>query len=581
MNNFFKNKNEKGGAMITFLVFVFSITLSIVLGIVAPMIKEFAVAENSVKSKQSYFLAESGIEDAAYRIKNSIQIDGSETITLDGFSVVTSITDIGSNQKQISSSGDVGNRNRNLSLTLDVATGTAFNYGVQVGEGGLSMTSATINGNVYANGPIVGTGSSTITGSATSATSPGLTADQVNDTGTPSHDVVFGNSNNTQDIAQSFEVSNTDAVSKIELYIKKTGSPNNATVRVVNDSGGLPKGSTIATGTLSSSSVATSYGWIPVSFNTNPSLSIGTTYWIMIDASNSSSKYYTIGANVNGYSSGITKIGKKPNTWNNNSPSNLDYFFKVYTGGIAGLVTSSGGKWNPIDIGGDSRANTVSYTNTTGDIYCQTATDNNKPCTFTQPDPEYQVFPISDANIDEWKQVAEDGGIHTGNYSVNWSGGSLGPQKIDGNLSVSGGGTLNVTGPLWVTGTISLSGGGTISLDPSYGTKDGLLISDGTISIGGGGNATGSGVSGSYIVMITTSSSSNAASLSGGAGAVVLFAPNGTIDISGGASLKEATGYAVTIGGGATLTYESGLADLDFDSGPSGSWSIASWKETE
>ena len=67
--------------------------------------------------------------------------------------------------------------------------------------------------------------------------------------------------------------------------------------------------------------------------------------------------------------------------------------------------------------------------------------------------------------------------------------------------------------------------------------------------------------------------------VSGGSGAVIVYAPDGTIRITGGASLKEATGYRIYVSGGSSITYESGLTDNNFSSGPSGSWSINSWKE--
>jgi hypothetical protein len=229
-------------------------------------------------------------------------------------------------------------------------------------------------------------------------------------------------------------------------------------------------------------------------------------------------------------------------------------------------------------VSGTAQAHTVNYTNATGEIYCQVGTGNNKTC-LSQPDPAYIAFSVSEANIEDWKAEAEAGGIYNGNYSVGWAGATLGPKKIVGNLSVSGGGILTVTGTLWVTGNITLNGGGTIQLASSYGSDDGVLVADGSISISGGGHATGSGVEGSYIMMLSTSTSSSALSVSGGAGAVIVYAPYGTINISGGASLKQATGYQMLISGGSSITYESGLANSNFSSGPSGSWSISGWGE--
>lgn len=590
MNIFIKKNKYKtngGAAMLMLVIFAIFISLTIIIGIVTPVVREFAVAKDSYVSKQSYFLAESGVEDAFYRIKNSKQISSSESLVLGTSSTTTTITDIGSSQKEISSLGDTNSFQRKVGLTINTSSGSSFNYGVQVGAGGLYLNSGVVNGNVYSNGPITAStsGGNRITGGAISANSPSLVADQSYGSGTPSYNVSFGNSNSTEDMAQSFQISdNASALNKVSFYIKKVGSPSNATLKIVNDSSGSPGSTVLATGTLSASSVSTTYGWIDVSFSSSDVLlSENTTYWMVLDASSSSNKYYILGANSAGYSNGIGKIGQFGGSWSSTSPAGLDYFFSLYMGGINGSISGADVN-NKLNIGyggtANAQAHTVNYTNTTGSIYCASGTGNNKSCT-SGTDPSYQTFPISDANITQWKSDASAGGTYSGNYSSGWAGASLGPKKISGNLTIDGGGTMTLTGPVWVTGNMTLNGGAHLKLDSSYGSNDGLIIVDGNISVSGGADATGSGTSGSYIMLISNSVSSTAATVNGGAGAMILYVPNGTLVIDGGASLKEATAYKVSITGGSSLTYESGLANLNFSSGPSGSYSVASWKETQ
>ncbi len=581
--DFKKINKESGAAMLISVIFFLFISLAIIGGLVSPSVREFKDASVGLNSKRSFFLAESGSEDAFYRVLKNIPIGSSETLTLDSNTATTTITSVGSDKIVIASLGDVYSYQRQNDITLSTNTGVSFNYGVQVGQGGINLTgSGTVNGNVYANGPITGDSSAVITGTAISADSPALAADQTNGSGTPSYDVAFANASATQDIAQGFQVSVESPLNKAQFYIKKVGSPSNATVKIMNDSNGSPGTNVVASGTLSASSVTTSYGWVDVSFSSNPILSVGTTYWLVVDAGTSSSKYYVVGASAGGYSSGIGKIGQLGGTWNNTSPSGLDYYFSIYLGGATGLIEgNSHSQWNQLHIGtvsGSAQAHTVNYTNATGNIYCQTGTGNNKSCT-SQTDPTYIAFPISDANIAGWKSEAEAGGVYNGDYSVGWAGATLGPKKIIGNLSVSGGGILTVTGTLWVTGNIQLSGGGTIKLASSYGANDGVIISDKSISISGGGHATGSGTAGSYIMMLSTDTGTDSISVSGGAGAVICYAPYGTIEISGGAALKEATAYRIEVSGGSSVTYESGLMNNNFSSGPSGSWTVTSWGE--
>jgi hypothetical protein len=578
-----KINKQKGAAMLISIVFFLFISLAITSGLVSPSVREFKNANVGLNSKKSFFLSESGSEDAFYRLVKNKPIGTTETITLDSNTATTSITSLGGDTTQITSLGDVSNYERQTNIILSTSTGVSFNYGVQVGQGGINLTgSGTVNGNVYANGPITGDSSAIITGTAISANSPALAAEETNGSGIPTYNVAFGNASATQDIAQSFQVSVESPLNKIQLYIKKNGTPSNATVKIVNDNAGNPGTTILATGTLTASLVTTSYGWVNVTFSSSPLLDTGVTYWLVVDAGTSSTKYYTIGALSNTYAEGLGKIGQVGSTWNNTTPSGLDYYFSIYLGGFTGLIQGNSlSQWNQLHVGtisGSAQAHTVNYTNATGNIYCQSGIGNNKSCTY-QDDPVYIEFPVSDANMAEWKSEAEAGGVYSGDYSVGWAGATLGPKKIVGNLIVSGGGILTITGTLWVTGNIVLNGGAEIKLASSYGTNDGVIINDGTVVISGGGHATGSGTAGSYLMMLSTSSSTSAMSVSGGAGAVIVYAPLGTITISGGASLKEATGYKIIVSGGSSITYESGLTNNNFSSGPSGSFAVESWGE--
>lgn len=591
--NYKKTPKNKGAAMLVSVVFFIFISLAIIAGLVAPSVSGYRVASANLKSKSAYFLAESGVEDALYRIITSKPISDSETLVLDSNSATTAITTISGNQRQIESLGDVSNLQRKVNLLLTTSAGVSFNYGVQVGQGGIDLQgSSGIIGNVYANGPITGTSSCYITGTAISGNSPALEADQANGSGTPSYNIIFGNANSTQDVSQSFQVSEATPLNKVQVYVKKVGSPSNATVKIVNNSGSNPGTTVLASGTLTASSVTTSYGWIDVAFTSNPMLNLNTTYWLVIDASTSSSKYYTIGATNGGYENGLGKIGQQGGTWNDTTPAGLDYFLKVYLGGFTGLIAgSSGSQWNQFRVGtdgeGSAQAHTVNYTTAPGLIYCQTGTGNNQSCT-PQADPVYQAMPISEANITQWKADADDGGIYSGTYNTpSYGTSTLGPRKITGNLNVGGSHTLYVTGTLWVEGNITVSGAAKIVLSPSYGNTSGIIVSDGWLDLQGSGQLNGNGQSGSYILFVTTSNCDsafcvhNAIDISGAAGSVVLNAQNGTISFTGSASAKEATAYKMKLVGATTVNYESGLANINFTSGPSGSWSVQNWKEIE
>jgi hypothetical protein len=197
-----KIKYNGGAAMMILVVFFVLISMTILIGIVTPTVREFKIATDSFKSKQTYFLAESGVEDIVYRLRNSKQTGTSETLVLGSSSATTAVTNLSSNRKEIVSLGNTDSIQRKVYLILDTGIGAAFSYGVQVGSGGFIMDNGSkIIGSVYSNGAISGSGS--ITGSATSANSPALTADQTNGTGDPAYDITFGDDNARQDYAQS------------------------------------------------------------------------------------------------------------------------------------------------------------------------------------------------------------------------------------------------------------------------------------------------------------------------------------------------------------------------------------------
>lgn len=581
---------EKGQAMLTAVMFFLVISLTIILGITNPLVKQIKGGFEKYKSDQSYYLAEAALEDAVYRLKTNKTIGSSETIILNGNSASATITTTATG-KQITTSSTINNNVRKLETDILMGAGVAFNYGLQAGNGGVDMDGgSTVNGNIYSNGNINAI-SATITGSAVAADSASLTADISNDTpATPASSITFRNQSSSQDLAQSFQVSNTSPLNKVQFYIKKVGSPANATIRLVADNNGSPSTTQIPIGSVSlnASQVTTNYGWVEVVFASTPSLQPGTTYWIVVDnSSQSSSAYYVIGAN-NSYSNGEAKTGAYSGSW---TATNLDAYFKIYTGGITsqiGGATYSTGLMVGSNGVGNAWANIVKGTSVAGSLYCLTGLNNNKSCNTSKGIPPSQPLPYSDSNIDAWKTDAESGGVITGNYTVGSAGASLGPKKITGNLTVNGGGTLTMTGTLWVVGDVTVTGGGKIVLPANYGLNSGTIISDGRITINGGGSA-GSGTSGSYLFVVSTSKcpqdvtcgGSSAITITGGAGAIAANAQQGTVALSGGANIKAVVGNSISITGGSTVTYDQGLASPSFVSGPTGGWQIVSWKEVE
>ncbi|OHA84335.1 MAG: hypothetical protein A2937_01185 [Candidatus Yonathbacteria bacterium RIFCSPLOWO2_01_FULL_47_33b] len=162
--------SEKGAAIVTFVLFFVIVSLAVVIGISTPIAREARTAGDFIRSKSSYYLAESGSEDVLYRIKNSKQVSPTEVLVLGGNSVTTTLTTVASNERSIFSTGSVGGNTRKVQTNVTTSSGAAFSFGVQAGDGGVIMeNSSSISGNVYSSGPISRTGTGVITGDAISA----------------------------------------------------------------------------------------------------------------------------------------------------------------------------------------------------------------------------------------------------------------------------------------------------------------------------------------------------------------------------------------------------------------------------
>lgn len=160
--------NNKGYAAIVGVLLSTTIGLIIVSSITSMMINRDKVLRNVLNSAQSYYTAESGIEDMLLRmIDPNLSYTWENTLSLAGATTTIGLG-IDEGVYIVQSFGDKDNFLRGVQVGLVPATeGVSFNYGVQVGQGGLEMkNSGRIEGNVYSDGDIIGTNSPTITGDA-------------------------------------------------------------------------------------------------------------------------------------------------------------------------------------------------------------------------------------------------------------------------------------------------------------------------------------------------------------------------------------------------------------------------------
>ncbi len=565
-------KSEQGGHIIIFTLVFLAVILVASVSLLSYTTLNLRGARTAYWDSQALNLAEAGIDKAIYEINQNGNYSGESNASLSTGVYSVSVSTIDVNKKQIIATGMVpdasGSRaQKTVQVTATINTSdVSFNSGVQVGEGGLQMSNGSkVIGNVFANGSI--TGSGIVTGDVIVAAGASLTANQ-QATGTNA-DFSFARTSAARDAAQSFAVSTTTQITKIGVYLKKTGTPNDLTVRIVSDNGGSPSQNVLSSVSLPASLVTSSYGFIERNLTTAPTLSAGATYWIVLsNGTYSSSKYYTWGIDsTDSYTSGLGKYG--PN-WNTASPAwanaGGDLAFEVFVGGVVNKIDG-------VTVGGSVHANTINNCDITKDAYYQAITSstvggNSYPNT---PAPSPENMPISEAQIQEWKDTATSGGVISGNHTI-LSSETLGPAKINGDLTLTNGATLELTGPLWVTGNVNILNNSTVRIGTSLGNSGTVLLSDGLVNISNNSTIAGNGNAASFPLIMTTSSNGSAMSIQNNSAGAIYYAPYGYINVSNNAGGNQITAYGIIMNNNSTVTYTSGLQNANFANGPGGSW---------
>jgi hypothetical protein len=584
-----KNNTQKGQVIIINTLMFFALSVAIIFALTTPVVSSFNITSSFSKSKEAFLLANSATNEAFYKLNTNKTLASAETLSLaQGDAIITS-ADTG-NGKTITIQSDVDTYQRNYQIDLITGSGVSFSYGLQTGQGGFYMiNNATIEGNVYSSGPIIGENNAYITGTAISSNiSDPVSIVSNGGVIDPLYQIDFGANTVSipQDVAQSFTVSTTTPIASLRILIKKTASPpSDITLQIKNNSSGNPGNTTYTSGTISASTVTSSWGYITVQLNNTAALTPGTTYWMVFDSGSNTNvtRYYSIAANDSSYLTGNTKKATTGSTWSDISTTTRDVYFDIYTGGETGLIEG-------MQIDENAWAHEINDSTIAGEMHCQVGSNNGgKACNTSWADPVEQSWPISEGNIQEWKDTAEAG---TATSSISLSGNSvrtLNSTKVTGNVTLSGDAIIYLNGTLYVTGNITLSDRAQIKVNPALGASGIVVVSDGRIKTSNSGQFNNSGTTGSYIMVVTTSTcptggscgGSDAIEIDNNSGSVILNAQNGTISFNNNASAKQATAYKIEMSNNTVVTYESGLMNPTFTSGPSGAWTIGSWKEVE
>jgi Tfp pilus assembly protein PilX len=603
-------KNNRGFAAILVVIVLMCLILIVAFSLSAVLITKNRTSKNMILSAQSYYSAESGVEDGILRVAKNYNWTAINNFMLDNASINQNITQNG-NVTTIETLSSYSNNFRKLTTSLTVnMTSIQFHYGVQVGEGGLEMNngskvdgSAGNVGNMYSNGPIKGYGSAEITGDAIVATGMSPDANNANHDKYGA-DKIFGrkNDSNNTDIAMKFMPATSGNLSQVAFYLKRSGSPGDGMIYLTEDNGsGSPKTTSLASAQFISSRIGeASYNWINYSFSSPYSVVANNIYWIVIDVSesNNTNKYFMIGQNAANTNISKSSVNWLSSPWATEGGSPVKNFaFKAWIGGVATYLEN-------VDVGGNAYANTIIDSAITGEAHYQTIINSTAGSYHVETsDPAIETMPISDSNIADWKAIASAGDNLDSLCTA--SGTELNPiilntGVMDCDFHPSGGSSIVLNGTIWIKKDIIFDTGTKMKLSDNYGTKSGVIIVDsddpakGKIDIGV--NSPICGTQGyktsplgcypsnnTYILMLSTHAgyADNAISISNNSNGAIYYAHNGLANVSNGANVKEVTAKKLQLNQNAVVTYESGLANTSFSNGPGAGWIVEEWKEIE
>ena len=133
------SKNQKGYVVLMVTFFAMLIMLSLAVSMSFLVVNAKKNITNSIKSTQSYYAAEAGVEDALVRLKKNPALTTlTYQITVNGATTTVNIPSTVGASKNITSQADNGGMKKKVQVisSIDNGASTSFYYGVEVGAGG-------------------------------------------------------------------------------------------------------------------------------------------------------------------------------------------------------------------------------------------------------------------------------------------------------------------------------------------------------------------------------------------------------------------------------------------------------------
>ena len=168
---------QHGAALSLFIIFFTVSVTALLVALNNNLVSDVSALNRLAETKQAYMSVEALTEDVLYRRSyGTFSVDSVESLSFAGAMVYATTTyDSPSDIYTIAGQSYLRKAVRKSTVELGVTAGTNISYGLFSGTGGIALAnSARVIGDTYANGPIVGSGSSEILGDAVSAGPAGL-----------------------------------------------------------------------------------------------------------------------------------------------------------------------------------------------------------------------------------------------------------------------------------------------------------------------------------------------------------------------------------------------------------------------
>jgi hypothetical protein len=156
--------SDRGAAILIFVLFFLVASTTLVIGIGRGVYDDLVLYRALENGKQSLYAAEAGIEDAVYRHRDAKGYSNMEVFTIGGVSVTMTRTLV-VDTYEILANATLNNAVRLTKVHLAVGDGASFNFGLQSGNGGITLSNnSNVYGNVFSNGTVLGQGNATVFG---------------------------------------------------------------------------------------------------------------------------------------------------------------------------------------------------------------------------------------------------------------------------------------------------------------------------------------------------------------------------------------------------------------------------------